>query len=204
MPVNKKKKKFPLIRTILALIIVLIIATGADIWAYGNRDERQEADVIIVLGAAAYESGVTPVFAERINHAAQLFNEGYADTVILTGGVAEGNHVSDAWIAAQYAVEIGIPEWAILLEEDSSVTYENMKYSREIMDEHGFETAIIVSDPLHMKRAMEMAKDNGIKAYSSPTATTRYITLSTQLPFLWRETWTLLVYRMVRLLGMLP
>lgn len=202
---NRTKKTIFRIILILILVPVLIFTvTGADIWSYGNQDEKRDADVIIVLGAAAYESGVTPVFAERINHAAELFRQGYADRIILTGGVAYGNSVSDAWIASQYAIETGIPEDVLILEEKSAVTYENMKYSKEIMDEYGFDTAIIVSDPLHMRRAMEMAEDNGIKAYSSPTASTRYITLTTQVPFLFRETYTLLGYRIMRLLGIGP
>ena len=96
-----KKKRFPLIRTILSLLILGYVLTAMDIWFYGMKDEARDADVIIVLGAAAYESGVTPVFAERINHAAEFLKQGYADHIILTGGVAEGNSVSDAWIAEQ-------------------------------------------------------------------------------------------------------
>ena len=61
------------------------------------------------------------------------------------------------------------------------------------MDENNYETAIIVSDPLHMKRAMLLAEDAGIKAYSSPTPSTRYVSLRTKIPFLARETF--LLYR---------
>ena len=53
------------------------------------------------------------------------------------------------------------------------------------MDEYGYETAIIVSDPLHMKRALLLAEDAGITAYSSPTPTTRYVSLRTKIPFLY-------------------
>ena len=195
----KKKKKFSLLGWLVLLIALSVPFTAADIWFYGTKDERTNADVIIVLGAAAYESGVAPVFAERINHAANLYKEGYADNVILTGGVAEGNHISDAEIASYYAEEVGISPDDLYLEELSSVTLENLRYSKEIMDENGFETAIIVSDPLHMKRAMVMAKDCGIQAYSSPTPSSRYITLSTQLPFLWRETYTLIGYMLAHI-----
>ncbi len=199
-----KKKRFPLIRTILSLLILGYVLTAMDIWFYGMKDEARDADVIIVLGAAAYESGVTPVFAERINHAAELLKQGYADHIILTGGVAEGNSVSDAWIAEQYALSIGLTEEDLILEEESAYTHENMSYSREIMDEYGFETAIIVSDPLHMRRAMMMAKDNGIEAYTSPTPSTRYISLETKIPFLFRETNVLIGYMLMRIAGINP
>ena len=61
------------------------------------------------------------------------------------------------------------------------------------------ETAIIVSDPLHMKRAMLLAEDAGIKAYSSPTPSTRYVSLRTKIPFLARETFYYIGYQWYRL-----
>jgi uncharacterized SAM-binding protein YcdF (DUF218 family) len=48
---------------------------------------------------------------------------------------------------------------------------------------------LIVSDPLHMRRAMAMAEAEGFDAFPAPTPTTRYRSLGTQLPFLAREVW---------------
>lgn len=56
------------------------------------------------------------------------------------------------------------------------------------MDARGFRTALIVSDPLHMRRSMLLAQDAGLAAYSSPTTSSRYATWRTKLPFLIRET----------------
>ena len=67
------------------------------------------------------------------------------------------------------------------------------------MDAHSMNTAIIVSDPLHMKRAMLMANDYGITAYSSPTPTSMYRSAKTQLPFLGREVFFYIGYSVVRL-----
>ena len=66
------------------------------------------------------------------------------------------------------------------------------------MDELSLRSAIIVSDPLHMKRAMLMASDYGIDACSSPTPTTMYRSLKTQIPFLAREEFFYLGYLVVR------
>jgi len=60
------------------------------------------------------------------------------------------------------------------------------------------DTAIIVSDPLHMKRAILMAKDYGIEACSSPTPTTMYKSAKTQIPFLAREVFFYIGYPIVR------
>ena len=67
------------------------------------------------------------------------------------------------------------------------------------MEENSYYTAIIVSDPLHMKRAMLMAKDYGMKAYSSPTPTTRYISLKSKFSFLAREEFFYVGYRVYRI-----
>ena len=80
-----------------------------------------------------------------------------------------------------------MPAEDIFIEEESRITQENMYYARLLMDEHGLKDALIVSDPLHMKRAMLMASDYGIPAYTSPTPTTRFVSLRTKLPFLARE-----------------
>ena len=66
------------------------------------------------------------------------------------------------------------------------------------MEENGYKTAIIVSDPLHMKRAMMLTEDAGITAYSSPTPTTRYVSLRTKIPFLARETFYYIGYKWYR------
>ncbi|MBE6762665.1 MAG: YdcF family protein [Ruminococcaceae bacterium] len=199
--VNKRKRI--IIISIIAIILSIllgIIVTAISIWNYGKVDEKKSADAAIVLGAALSYNTVSPVYGERINHAITLYNEGYVDYVILTGGVGEGNKYSDAFIAMEYAISKGLPKNAILLEEKSTVTEENIIYSKEIMDENNLKTAIIVSDPIHMKRAMRMAKDYGVKAFSSPTPTTMYKTAKTKFPFLLRETFLYIGYGIINVL----
>ena len=92
-----------------------------------------------------------------------------------------------------------MPEADILLEEGSAITQENLQYARELMEEAGDETALVVSDPLHMKRAMLLAGDAGIEAYASPTPTSRYRSLKTKAKFLAREVFYYIGYRAYRL-----
>ncbi|SUI23509.1 DUF218 domain [Sebaldella termitidis] len=95
----------------------------------------------------------------------------------------------------QYAIKQGVPKDDILLEEMSVITQENIKNAKMIMDKNSYHTAILVSDPLHMKRAMLMAKNSKIDCYSSPTPTTKYITLKSTLPFLLREVFFYVGYK---------
>lgn len=181
------------------LLISYVLGTAVSIWRYGKIDEMCRADVAIVLGAGTSNGEMSPVFQERVNHGVWLYQNGYVGRLILTGGVGQGNEKSDAYTAKQYAMAQGVPAEDILLEEQSVITQENIANAKKLMEEYSFSTAIIVSDPLHMKRAMLMAKDYGIKAYSSPTPTTRYKSLRTKLQFLVREEFFYLGYQIYRI-----
>lgn len=198
---KKHKKKQIMIGILLLaalLLIVYLIATAVSIVNYGKEDEKQISDVAIVLGAGATDAGVSPVYRERINHGIWLYENGYVDYLILTGGVGEGNTHSDAYVAKQYALSMAVPENAILIEETSVITEQNLESAKKLMDANSLSTAIIVSDPLHMKRAMLMAKDYGIVACSSPTPTTMYRSAKTKIPFLMREEFFYIGYCVVR------
>lgn len=197
---NAKHSLRRLLGFALVFLALYITATTTSIVLYQHVDETQPADVIIVLGAAASEDGVSPVFRERLNHGMQLYRDGYADTLLLTGGVGSGNVRSDAAIARDYLIQEGVPAEDILIEETSTITEENLKNAKIIMDEHALKTALLVSDPLHMKRSMLMARDLGIVAYSSPTPTSMYRSASTKLSFLAREEFFYVGYRWARLI----
>ena len=183
----------------LAAVILYFLFCAFSIVRYADMDEATPADCIIVLGAGTDGRTPNPVFRERLNHAVTLYREGYADTIILTGGYSPGNDRSDAAIAGAYLQSLGIPETAILLEERSTITQENLEFAKEIMENEKLSTAILVSDPLHMKRSMMMAKDYKIEAFSSPTPTTRYQTWRSKLPFLARETFFYVGYQIYRI-----
>ena len=176
-------------RITIAFIAVATYLTyvALGIWFYGYVDQASQADAAIVLGAAAWHIEPSPVFKERIRHGIWLFENGYVDYIIFTGGKGDGSDYSEAYVAKRYAIESGIPPEAILIEEQSRTTQENLYYATQLAEENDIDTAIIVSDPLHMKRAMRIARDYNLAAHSSPTPTTKYKTLSTQLPFLKQE-----------------
>ncbi len=193
------KKSHKIIIATLLVIVVYVAVNFVSICTFAEIDQKQRADVAIVLGAATYDGEVSPVYQERINHGITLYNDGMVDKIIVTGGVAEGSDISDAWAAKEYAISKGVLAEDILMEETSTITQKNLENSKILMDANGYETAIIVSDPLHMKRAMLLAKDAGITAYSSPTTTTRYVSLATKIPFLCRELFFYVGYKWYRI-----
>lgn len=196
---SKKHKILIASGTVIFLLVVFALSVAISIWNYGKVDEKQPSDVAIVLGAAISNGEVSPVYRERINHGIYLYENGYVDYIILTGGFGEGSYKSDSQVAKEYALSQGVPDDKILIEEKSTITEENLEFSKEIMDEKGLSTAIIVSDPLHMKRSMLMAEDYKINAASSPTTTSMYKSLKTKIPFLLREEFFYIGYCVVRL-----
>ncbi|MEZ2659971.1 YdcF family protein [Aneurinibacillus aneurinilyticus] len=114
--------------------------------------------------------------------------------MIFTGGKGRPNALPESTVARKYALAQGIPAHAILTEEQSRITEENLVYAKQLAGEHKLQTFLVVSDPLHMKRAVRMAQDLGMQAEPSPTTTSRYIGIRSQLAFLSRETFNYLGY----------
>jgi len=170
------------------LILWLMFSTFS-IAHYATLSNEQPADGIIVLGAAAWGNQPSPVFRERINHALMLYHQGYAPVLIFTGGRVIAEELAESEVAQQYAIDHGIPPKDILIETRSRSTVQNLFYAEQLAAQHHLTRLIIVSDPLHMKRAMTIATDQGLTAYSSPTPTTMYRSWPTWLRFLFRESY---------------
>lgn len=150
------------------IAVVCFAVTYRSIDELGHRDETGSADVIIVLGAAVWpneEPG--PSLKARTERAIELYREGYASHLIPSGGLGR-YPPEEAEVMRRLALEAGIPSEALFLEKESHSTWENLLGARNIMQERGWDTAVIVSDPFHMKRALLMAEDLGLTAHGSP------------------------------------
>jgi uncharacterized SAM-binding protein YcdF (DUF218 family) len=174
----------------LIIALFLIIWFGGlaiDIYRYSSISDPLPADAAIVLGAAAWDGRPSPVFEERIKHAIDLYRAGRVRAIIFTGGVGKGQQVADSVVAAAYAIQQGVDENDVFCETKSRYTYENLRGANAIVQEQGFVRVLIVSDPLHMRRAVSMARDLGLDSYPSPTPTSRYVSLQSKAKFLWGE-----------------
>ncbi len=147
------------------------------------------ADTAIVLGGAVWGKQVSPVFEGRLEHAVSLYNRGQVSSLILTGGKIPGQREADSEVARDWVLKRGVPRQDIHIETRSEVTWENLAEPGKIMEAEGLTTALVISDPLHMTRAMAMAEHQGLNVLPSPTPFSRYKGRSTQLPFLAREVW---------------
>jgi uncharacterized SAM-binding protein YcdF (DUF218 family) len=187
-----------IVLAIIAVIVVVLAVTAARIYRYSSVAVDKQADAAVVLGAAVWSQNVSPVFRERINHAVDLYRKGKVRKLIFTGGQGNSNEPTEAAAASSYAQANGIPLQDILVEQKSHTTFENILNAKQLADANSLKTVLIVSDPMHMKRAMTMARDVGLIAYPSPTPTTRYVGWKTQMSELARETFYYLGYLIAR------
>nr|WP_086939786.1 YdcF family protein [Thaumasiovibrio occultus] len=180
---------------VLLMISVVLGATMKEIYRYSTLTANEPADVAIVLGAAVTNSRPSPVFEERIRHAIDLHAQGRVRKLVFTGGVGAGDTLSEAEAAKAYAIRHGVPAGDILTESQSTITLENFIYADQLISEAGYSSALVVSDPLHMKRAMLMAEQVGLNAKPSPTPTTRFRGWYVQARMLLSESTLLLKYQ---------
>ena len=172
---------------LLLLLAVWLAGVAAWIVWVGERDQAAPADAIIVLGAAAYDARPSPVLEERIRHGIELYRRGLAKRLIFTGGYGRGARFSESQVAQRYALRHGVPQQAILIETESRTTRQNLQQAAALMRAHQLKRAIIVSDPLHMARALRLAREAGIEALGSSTPTSRFRSFATRKRFLLQE-----------------
>lgn len=124
-----------------------------------NLSYSEPADVGIVLGAAMWGDEPSPGLQERLDLALSDYEAGKFEKLILTGGLdAPGNKYTEAEGMANFLLSEGVPEEALILENEATSTYENLLFSQKLMEEHDLSSAVIVTHTYHGNRAYEVAK----------------------------------------------
>lgn len=164
-----KKLIFRLLFTCLPLLALsyILILYGL-IRRTALTDEAQQADVIIVFGAAQYNGHPSPVFKARLDHAADLCKNNYAKTIITTGGHGIDARFTEADVGRDYLVKQNIPPECIVAEPSASTTLDTIKKVLEFLRLEHLDRVIAVSDGFHLFRIKQIFRDNQIVAYGSP------------------------------------
>jgi uncharacterized SAM-binding protein YcdF (DUF218 family) len=160
-----------ILRGMLITVIVAWSVSAASVLLWGARDRARTSDAIVVLGAAQYVGRPSPVLRARLDHALDLWQRGLAPRLIFTGGTGVGDTTSEAAVSRIYALKHGVPDTAILMENEGRTTRESLAAVSAIMHARQMRTAILVSDPFHMLRLRILSTQYGVDAYTSPTKT---------------------------------
>lgn len=173
MPYNSGMKaviKSSIILFALAAIGYVILAGYVGIVA--NRDNQKPAEAIVILGAVSYKGdSYNPCLVERVRHGVDLYKTGLAPKIIVSGGTDAVINKNEAETMKEIATKMGVPEDDILTEPKSTSTYENLLYSKEILNNQKLNSTILVSEPFHMARIGMVAQRLNYDYVLSPTQT---------------------------------
>ena len=153
----------------VALLVLYVAVTFVQVVLASRADDRVPTDAIVVLGAAQYDGTPSPVLKERLDHALQLYEDGVAPRIVLTGGKQAGDRFTEAYAGYRYLVEQGVPADDLLVVTDGSSTWDSLRAAERVLRAEGVERATLVSDSYHSARLKGIAGEVGIDASVSPT-----------------------------------
>lgn len=140
----------------VAAVYVLVFHTPLLWWGAAPLKIAQPlaaADAIVVFAGGVGESGIAGQgYEERVQHAAALYQQGYAPRLIFSSGHTFALHETDVMRAL--ALSLGVPAEAIVLEPKAGNTIENVRYTHQILQAQGWTRVLLVSSPYHMRRAV--------------------------------------------------
>ena len=173
----------------LAMVPAMVVAfLLSQILIFGVTDYRRPADAIVVLGARVYADGTPSLaLADRVATGASLYHQGLAPRLIMSGGPGDGT-ITEAQAMATYAVQLGVPRDAILLDEHGVNTGAT---ARNIGAALAPGTRVLaVSHAYHLARVKLAFQQRGVTAYTVPAKESRTL-----------MKWPLFVAREVAALG---
>jgi len=154
------------------LAVLLIAATWAAVVVavavQAAHDEATGADAIVVLGAAQYNGRPSPVFRARLDHAATLYQRGFASTVLVTGGVGARDTLDETKVGRDYLVRLGIPDEAVIPLAGGDDTFRSLEQVKRWFQGRESRRVLLVSDGFHMLRLQIIARRLGLTPYTSP------------------------------------
>jgi uncharacterized SAM-binding protein YcdF (DUF218 family) len=156
---------------VLVVSLLYYAVTLIQVVRAGRQTDPAPAEAIVVLGAAQYDGRPSPQLAARLDHALELYSEGVAPVVMVTGGNQPGDRFTEAEASAEYLVERGVPETAIMREDEGRTTYESLDAAADQLLEAGLDDVVLVTDPYHSLRSRLIAEEVGLDADLSPTPT---------------------------------
>lgn len=151
-----------------ALLLAAWGGLAAQIRRQARVDEARPADVIVVLGAAAYRGRPSPVLKARLDHALALYRRGLAPRILTTGGSGGDPVHTEGEVGRAYLVQRGVPSEAILVESEGESTVHSLAAAGEIMRRMDLHACILVSDDYHIFRAKRILEARGFRVFGSP------------------------------------
>ncbi|MBS6445154.1 MAG: YdcF family protein [Ruminococcus sp.] len=177
---------------LLLCILLAIIISGMMIFKMNNHPS--EPNNIIVLGCKVKGTKPSLMLKRRLDTAYEYLLENKDVIAIVSGGKGSDEQISEAQCMKEYLVSKGISESRIIMEDKSTSTFENFKFSKDILKERNLptDTITVVTDGYHQLRASMIAKKLNFKTYSISGYTSWYL-----LPTYFVREWFGVIYQFV-------
>ena len=173
-PLDRRPRRWPgwIARIISALVLLFgayFLITFVQVYRASNHDGAEASDAIIVLGAAQWNGQPSPVLQERLDHALELYEDGIAPLIVLTGGKQDADTFTEATTGYNYLRERGVPDEALLKEVDGTSTWDSLRAARRFLSAREVDEVVLVTDDYHSYRVEAIAEEVGFDASVSPT-----------------------------------
>lgn len=163
--------------SIFLIFCILLAIVISGIMVYKMNNYPPEPNNIIVLGCKVKGTKPSLMLKRRLDTAYEYLTKNESVTAIVSGGQGDDEQISEAQCMKEYLVGRGISESRIIMEDNSTSTYENFKYSKQILQEYNLptDTITVVTDGYHQLRASMIAKKLEFKTYSISAYTSWYL-----------------------------
>ena len=171
-----KLKKMRWLTTSIILMIASFTAFAGFLAVYGNRQSATyDEEFVIVLGAGVRQGRILPVLRRRLDAAVRYHSRNPYAVIIVSGGQGYREPYPESYVMARFLIEAGIPADQILVEANSTSTFTNMLYSRDVIQMHAepgaTPTVAVITNDFHIFRSISFARRMGFDARSYPAPT---------------------------------
>lgn len=177
---------------LIAILLLTFIVTECVIIGYGSKEPQPNADYVLVLGAQVKGTRLTYALQARLDTAYEYASNNPQALVIVSGGQGTGEDVTEAYAMAEYLKSKGLDESRLILEDQSTSTYENIEYSKQFMDSMD-SNVVLVTNHFHVYRGVGVAKKQGLTNVEGLGAPTKWYTIPNQYV---REAFAVIKYKL--------
>lgn len=150
--------------------VIFVVGMAIFLGSYGSADTvTYDEDVVIVLGAGVHGDVPSRHLAERLEKAIEYHEKNPDALILVSGGKGTQERVTEAYAMSKYLTLRGVPEDKIVMEEAAASTFENFKFSLDLIDGDyaarfgGEYKAAFITNDFHIYRAEKIAEIVGFK-----------------------------------------
>jgi vancomycin permeability regulator SanA len=177
------------VTVVAATLLFLVALPLLQMAFFGTTDYRRPADVIVVFGARVDPGPRASIaLADRVTTASELYREGLARTIVMSGGV-EPSGYDETTVMRDLAMAQGVPKDAIVLDPGGVSTQASVDDTTRMFDDRGIARVLAVSQFYHLTRIKLAYARAGwnvwtVPAQDTPSPANRWV-IAREVPALW-------------------